>query len=414
MSKNILYISYDGMTDPLGQSQVIPYLAGLTKEGYSFTILSCEKPERYTVHKDAIGAVLAAVSISWQPILYTKKPPVLSTIYDYYKLKRKAQQLNKQLHFDLVHCRSYISSLLGLWMKRKYHIPFIFDMRGFWADERVDGGLWNLKNPVFKTVYNFFKNKEADFLNESAAIVSLTEAGKTEMLGWASYSGLVPISVIPCAANFDKFTLVNKEGKQAARVELGYTEDEFVVSYLGSLGTWYLLDEMLDFFCVVKKTYPLARFLFLTSELAEMIIDKAEKRGIAQTDLKITFVKPADVAYLIKASDISLCFIKQSYSKISSSPTKLGELLAMGIPAICNKIADVETIINITRGGIVIESCSEKNYHEAVDKLNDVISRPSADIRDRAYKYYDLQEATAKYLKIYNSVFYPVNPNKHL
>ena len=35
------------MTDPLGQSQVLPYLIGLTKEGYQFTILSFEKKERF-------------------------------------------------------------------------------------------------------------------------------------------------------------------------------------------------------------------------------------------------------------------------------------------------------------------------------------------------------------------------------
>ena len=42
MNKNVLYISYDGMTDPLGQSQVLPYLSGLSKEGYSFHLISFE------------------------------------------------------------------------------------------------------------------------------------------------------------------------------------------------------------------------------------------------------------------------------------------------------------------------------------------------------------------------------------
>lgn len=42
-AKKILFISYDGMTDPLGQSQVIPYLQGLSKQGYEIFLLSCEK-----------------------------------------------------------------------------------------------------------------------------------------------------------------------------------------------------------------------------------------------------------------------------------------------------------------------------------------------------------------------------------
>ena len=41
-----LYISYDGMTDPLGRSQVLPYLQGLSERGHEITLLSCEKPAR--------------------------------------------------------------------------------------------------------------------------------------------------------------------------------------------------------------------------------------------------------------------------------------------------------------------------------------------------------------------------------
>ena len=42
MAANILYLSYDGMTDPLGQSQVLPYLAGLSKKGFRFHLISFE------------------------------------------------------------------------------------------------------------------------------------------------------------------------------------------------------------------------------------------------------------------------------------------------------------------------------------------------------------------------------------
>ena len=44
--KKVLFIAYDGLTDPLGQSQIIPYLAGLSKANYQFTILSVEKKQR--------------------------------------------------------------------------------------------------------------------------------------------------------------------------------------------------------------------------------------------------------------------------------------------------------------------------------------------------------------------------------
>jgi hypothetical protein len=54
MAIPVLYISYDGMTDPLGQSQVIPYLAGLSAKGYVFTLISCEKEDAYKKNRDKI------------------------------------------------------------------------------------------------------------------------------------------------------------------------------------------------------------------------------------------------------------------------------------------------------------------------------------------------------------------------
>src|SRR5215212_5921176 len=100
--KKILFISYDGMTDPLGQSQVIPYLIGLTKYGYEFTILSCDKPDRFKKYKATVIESLKPYPIKWVSIPYHKKPPVLSSVYDFYRLKIKAAQLHRLLKFDMV------------------------------------------------------------------------------------------------------------------------------------------------------------------------------------------------------------------------------------------------------------------------------------------------------------------------
>ena len=68
---NVLYLSYDGMTDPLGQSQVIPYLQGLSNAGYSFTLVSFEKAERFEKNRTAIAALLKQSNIDWVPLPYT-------------------------------------------------------------------------------------------------------------------------------------------------------------------------------------------------------------------------------------------------------------------------------------------------------------------------------------------------------
>jgi len=405
MSKNVLYISYDGMTDPLGQSQVIPYLAGLTKEGYSFTILSCEKPERYAANKDTISAVLEAASISWQPILYTKKPPVLSTLYDFYQLKRIAKKLNKHLNFKLIHCRSYIPALLGLWFKRKYGIPFLFDMRGFWANERIDGGLWNLKNPIFKTIYNFFKRKEIEFLNESAGIVSLTEAGKFEIMRWPEVKiNSNKITIIPCCVDTESFNpvLVSPIKQQEMRNQLGITESDFLLGYLGSIGTWYMLDEMLQFFAELKKSVTHAKLLFVTQDNAAEIRETANKYGIHDADIIITSAERKQVPLMISLFSYGLFFIKPAYSKTASSPTKQGEIMAMGIPVVCNfGVGDTDKIIADYNSGLTVIG---DKYDDVIQQIVSGIKFDKQSIRAGALDFFSLTNGVKKYKMIYQDI----------
>jgi len=143
-----LYISYDGMTDPLGRSQVLPYLQGLAARGHDITLLSCEKSDRIAADGAGVRAICDAAGIDWQPVAWHKSPPILSGIIDVAALKHNAARLHDAKRFDLVHCRSYMAAIAGDWLKRKRRVPFLFDMRGFWADERVERDIWPARNPT--------------------------------------------------------------------------------------------------------------------------------------------------------------------------------------------------------------------------------------------------------------------------
>src|SRR6266487_499873 len=233
LQKKILYISYDGLTDSLGQSQILPYLNGLSNHGYQFTILSFEKPDRFLKEKNQVESLIAEANISWEPLSFTSKPPMLSKFYDAMRMKQKAKLLQRQHQFDMVHCRSYLAADVGLYLKRKFGVKFLFDMRGFWADEKKDGS-WNVANPVFKAIYQYYKNKEAQYLQEADYIISLTEAGKKEMQKWIYYNSKIAVQVIPCCADMDLFSLTNLEQKKAARQKLNIDDNKLVISYLGS------------------------------------------------------------------------------------------------------------------------------------------------------------------------------------
>lgn len=407
MANHVLYISYDGMTDPLGQSQVIPYLQGLSSAGYNITILSFEKRARFATHRKHIASLLAASDIAWEPRSYTSKPPVLSTLWDVYTMWRSARQIIRDKDVVLVHCRSYISALVGLELKKRLGIKFIFDMRGFWADERIEGGIWNINNRVFKTIYNFFKRRELDFINQSDYTVSLTQAGADEIRSWPAVHASARIKVIPCCADMQHFDFakVNPQRAESFRIELDIPQDKCVVTYLGSIGTWYLLDEMLDFFKILQSRRPEALLLFITTDDAGVVYGETAARGIDPSLVRVRKANRDELPDLLSLSSASLFFIKQSFSKTASSPTKMGELMGMGIPLICNSgVGDVAKIMSDTRAGAVVDSFTGEAYNAIVERFDQLLSLPKKSIREGALRWYSLEEGTARYRDLYREV----------
>ncbi len=406
--KHILFLSYDGMTDPLGQSQVIPYLAALTKHGYEFTILSCDKPDKYEKQKEYVNKLIEPYPIKWVSIPYHKSPPILSSAYDYYKMRSKAMLLHKQKTFDMVHTRVGVPTLVALYLIKKTGIKFLNDIRGFWADERVDGGMWNLKNPLYKIIYKFFKNHEFECLKKADYNITLTYAGRDEVHSWKNIPNQpVPIEVIPCSADLDLFNpeKIDTHLQLQLRKELNIKENDFVVSYLGSIGGWYLTNEMLQFCKALQTKKPETKFLFISPHRHEEILAAAENNGIKKESIIIKSGMRHEVPVLLSLSNYSLFFIKPCYSKKSSSPTKHGEIMAMGIPVITNAgVGDVDMIVKKYNAGIIIENFIEQEYNQAVDEIIAENKFDAVAIRNGAKDFYALNTAVQRYLKVYKQI----------
>jgi glycosyltransferase involved in cell wall biosynthesis len=336
-NKNILYLTYDGLTDPLGQSQILPYLVGLRKLGHRITIISFEKKERQS-YTQQIVRICQEADIHWIPLQYHKSPPIFSTIFDLLYLKKVCTKLLRQQSFDWIHARSYLMAMVASRITRKSTMKFLFDMRGFWADERVEGGLWNLRNPIYRLIYRFFKSQEQVLLRKAAAVVVLTQAAQRVLKEWSIKD---KVSVIPCCVDEELFNpdKVDADNILQLRKSWGADPNTFVFLYLGSLGTWYMYHEMVAFFDRIKKQLPNAKFLFLTND-AHVV----ESRP----DFIVRSATREEVPNYIAACQAAVCFIKPSFSKLGSSATKMAEILVMRKVVFTNKHwGDVDYLNNI-------------------------------------------------------------------
>jgi glycosyltransferase involved in cell wall biosynthesis len=403
--KKVLYISYDGLTDPLGQSQVLPYVTHLSKQGYQFTIVSFEKPLRYQKERSVIEGIVKTANINWVPLSFTSKPPVLSKIYDRYRMWQTAVRLHQKEKFDLVHCRSYVAAEMGLRLKKKFGVKMLFDMRGFWADEKVDNGQWNLEKPFYRRLYQHYKKKEKEFLLQADGIVSLTKAAKDYLQQQEQYKKLT-IEVIPCCADLKHFNYQNIscEAVKSLRRSLGINEGDKVMSYLGSTGGWYMTKEMLLFFKTLLGVYPNYRMLVLTKDDPEKFKAEAVQKGIPPDKIIVTYSDRERLPVFIALSSFSIFFIRNTFSKTASSPTKHAELMGMGVPVICNNIGDTGNIIEQTGTGLVVNTFDKSSLEEAVIKIPQLENLDKVQIRGSAAEYFDLEGGVKKYLGLYISL----------
>jgi glycosyltransferase involved in cell wall biosynthesis len=397
-SNHVLYLSYDGLTDPLGQSQILPYLCGLSAAGYSISIISFEKPGKFVSEKSLITDICLRNNLHWFPMVYHKTPPVLSTLFDLLQLRRKAIALHSKKNFSIVHCRSYITAIVGLWLKRNFDVKFIFDMRGFWSDERVEGGLWNLKNPIFKFVYRYFKKKERQFLTKADYIVSLTDNAKREIESWNIK--VSPIRVIPTSVDLELFDphKVTQAQKLLIRKTLDIKESDFVLLYLGSWGTWYHTSAMLDFFSKLKAVQPESKFLILSADRIDFSKYRYKEDVIHRT------VRRNEVPLYISIVTASVFFILPTFSKKASSATKLGEILVMGVPVVTNKSwGDVDLLENRLKGFYATEI---GDYEAAINFILEQ-EVDSGNIRQAAVENFALNNAIVSYHEVYTALTPP-------
>lgn len=405
MSRKVLYISYDGMTDPLGQSQVLPYIIELSKQGYQFTIMSFEKKKKYKAEKNIIEKITGDASIKWVPLFFTSRPPILSKMYDRWQMLRKASRLYKQEKFDIVHCRSYIAAEAGLELKKKYGIKFLFDMRGFWADEKVDCGQWDQTKFIYRKIYSHYKKMEKHFLLNADGIVSLTQAAKDVMLRKEEFRNLA-IQVIPCCADLEHFDFnkISQQETNTLKDELGIPIGKKIITYLGSLGGWYMTDEMFSFYKRLLMSEPDLVMLILTKDEPSKVLEEAQARGIQKEKLFVRYANRNEVPRFLSLSDYGIFFIRPTFSKTASSPTKHAELMSMGIPVICNDIGDTGHIIEESGTGVVVRNFTKEAYDQAIKELR-TSSKPSRlTIRKAAFDYFDLKKGSENYAKLYKRI----------
>ena len=408
LERRVLFISYNGMLDPLGQTQVIPYLRELAKRGVSYTLLSFERDKAFAPEGarkcEELRDELKACGIEWHWLRYHQRPSVPATIYDVLAGVRKAKALVRRNGIEMVHARAHIPATIALALKKSLGTKMIFDVRGLMAEEYVDAGHWQQGS----VPYRLTKTTERRIFAATDAVVTLTERIWPIIKEWDGLRGRdVHHTVVPCCVDLSLFKFSDEE-RARRRAELGL-RDKFTIVYSGSLDGWYLTEQMTDFFANFVRRRPESHLVWLTNGSHERVKELMNSRQIAADHFSVTSVPARLVPSYLAAADAGLSFIKPCLSKLASSPTKNAEYLACGLPLIINAgIGDSDALVNDWKVGELVEEFTEHEYTRIGEMIQSIATEP--DIRQRARavarEVFDLETIGAeRYAALYERVY---------
>jgi glycosyltransferase involved in cell wall biosynthesis len=402
MRPAVLYVSYDGILEPLGESQVASYLEGLSTD-HGITLLSFEKPDDLNdgARTAAMAQRLSEREIDWIPLKYHKRPPVLSTAFDAVAGIFRAWRVCRERHVRIVHARSYVPALIALCAQTASDATFLFDMRGFWVDEKVEAGHWKAGGPL----YHIAKWWERRFYRAADAVVSLTDAGARSIpeLG-VDVGPRIPIEVIPTCVDLERFTPGPKD--PALMRSLGLMGST-VIGCVGTMGNWYMRREMVDALGTLARSMSDLEILIVTRNDHETLRRDLEAAGVPRHRLALTSASFAEMPRYIRLFDAGLFFIRPSFSKRASTATKLGEFLACGVPVIINDgVGDSGAIVRARAAGIVLSELTPSRFQKVVCEIRSMLSDRSMSDRCRstAEEIFDLKVGIERYRSLYRQL----------
>jgi len=402
---HVLYITYDGLLDPLGGSQILPYIKLLSSEKLKYYIISFEKSERFNSNANKLSDELKKLNIVWIPLIFTKQYGLLGKMWDMIKMYLSSLVIAIVNNITVVHARSHLAAQVGLFLKRILKTKLIFDFRGLWVDERVDKNGWDLSRRFDRIQYRYFKKNEEILLKLSDHIVVLTTAVLNELLRLKQCTS-ESVTVIPCCADFDHFTIVDDTVRVQHRINVRIPEKSVVFGYLGSVGSMYMTDRYFYLLCVAMSLRDDVYAVVITHDIDQLKeVMNAMLPKIYHNRVFITSATRDAVPEMLSLIDILVNFVLPSYARISMSPTKLAECFATGIPVICNPgVGDVAEQIDCLRAGVLVDPASKDDIIKCIYNIDKIRSMGGHRLRVAASMMLGLDIAIKRYRSVYTKI----------
>lgn len=392
---NTLYISRTGLLEPLGQSQIFAYLRGISRT-YAVTLLTFERPE--DLNNSELMARCAKecteFGIVWIPQKLYLRPKLIAPIANSVLMLLHSYITIRKSKICLIHARSYIPAFVAACIYKIFKIPFIFDLRAFWIEEKITAGI--IVRDSF--LHRLLVTGEKFCLRNAACVISVNHASLDSLsLRYPNDFSRERVVVIPTCVDLDRF------------IPALFPKKMPVIGCLGSiLSGWFRLDWLSSFIRMAMVQNPELIFQITTRDDPQLVLQALQLEDEFKVRVRVEFSSPDLVHEVLQAQFASVMFYAGgALSEIGRSPTRMAEALACGLPVVANAgVGDVAKIIEEFNVGVLVKSGSSLDMVDAWTRLELLRQDPDLALRCRraAESVFSLQRGTQSYLQVYKKI----------
>ncbi len=276
----------------------------------------------------------------------------------------------KQERYNMIFVRdSVFDALLAIYIKRRYKVPFVFEMSNPIEQNRDFHKVYRSKHKYF---WYFISKIEAHIiryaLHKADLVIPISKWLKEDFVK----KGIERSKILPLPEGVDMSRFSDADG-EAIRRQYNL-KDSNVVIYLGTMDKMRHLGILVHAFSKVKKSRKDVKLLMVGDGNDKLNLERlAGELGIRDDVVFTGQVYFDDIPNFIAAADVGASPVPPLDFYKLSSPIKIFEYMALGKPVVVNEeIPEQEEVMHESGGGVLVKFEAESFANGIIELLDDL------------------------------------------
>jgi len=313
---------------------------------------------------------------------------IFSTFSMFLLIKSNIDSIVRKFRPQIIHAHTATpDGYLGLNLKLKYNLPLVCSLRG------SDIHTYPYTNKlVYRLTSRVISHADQILSVSNALRLSAEKIDKPKRQIEVIYNGCeIPDSV------------KNDGGRGELRTQLGISESDFAILFVGSIERDKGIYELINSFISLSAKYTHLHLILVGDGPDRQAVQNILTSGGTNRNVHVLGKRShQEVFQWLKASDL---FVLPTYNE--GLPNALLEAMACGLPVIATKVGGIPEVVKDGENGILIEAKDVNVLYQAINKIltnTDAAKKMGKTAHALIEQEFSWQNNVQKMIKIYNKL----------